>query len=412
MQPVASTASIRDLNRSAILRLIARHAPIARAEIARRLGVSPATVTAVTRDLIEQGFVEVVDRAPSRGGRPALLLDIVGSAAHALGVKIAADHIVGVRVNLDADVVERFEHAFDAAAPDALERLVELLRPYVESTDEELSPLLGIGLGVPGIVQNDGDATLTAPMLGWKDLPAGQLLQHSFHVPILVDNDVNTLAVAERLYGRGRDFENFITLTIGRGVGLGIVINGDVHRGRLGGAGEFGHVVIDPTGPRCECGRQGCLEVFVGDPALCEQGRKLGLIRKRDQIEALRKLADQGDSAAQEIYKQAGDTLGRALAGVVNVLSPELVLVSGEGTQAWRHISEAFDRSLRDAIFPPLRALPVEVDPWDDAKWARGAAALVLRGTFVPAFGESGSDQESRLGRARPVPIGSKEVVA
>ena len=412
MRPVASTASIRDLNRAAILRLIARHAPIARAEIARRLGLSPATVTGVTRDLIERGLVEVVARAPSRGGRPALLLDIVGSAAHALGIKIAADHIVGVRVNLDADVVERFEHVFDATAPDALEQLVALLRPYVESTDESLSPLLGIGLGVPGIVQYNSGATLTSPMLGWNEVPVGHLLQQSFRVPILVDNDVNTLAVAERLYGRGRDFENFITLTIGLGVGLGIVVNGDVHRGRLGGAGEFGHVTVDETGPFCECGKRGCLEAFVADPALCAQGRKLGLLRKGDGIEALLTLADEGDAGACDLYAQAGETLGRVLAGVVNVLSPELILVSGEGMRAWRHLSTAFDRSLRDAIFPPLRGVPVEVDPWDDAKWARGAAALVLRGTFVPALGESDPDQRAWSRPAPAVLVGSREVVA
>ncbi len=413
MPPLASTASIRDLNRAAILRLIARHAPIARAEIARRLGLSPATVTAVTRDLIERGLVEIVDRAPSRGGRPALLLDIVGSAAHALGIKIAADHIVGVRVNLDADVVDRFEHVFDATAPDAIERLVALLRPHAESTDESLPPLLGIGLGVPGIVRYDPAATVTSPMLGWNELAAGQVLQESFRVPVLVDNDVNTLAIAERLYGRGRDFENFITVTIGRGVGLGIVLNGDVHRGRLGGAGEFGHVTVDETGPRCDCGKRGCLEVFVADPALCAQGRKLGLLRRGDGIEALLTLADRGDPGARNLYARAAETLGRALAGIVNVLSPELVLVSGEGTQAWRHLSTAFDRSLREAIFPPLRGVPVEVDPWDDAKWARGAAALVLRGTFVSDLGDSDPDQAAWSRLTPPVALaGSREVVA
>lgn len=370
-------------------------------------------MTAVTRDLIERGLVEVVARAPSRGGRPALLLDIVGSAAHALGIKIAADHLVGVRVNLDADVVERFEHVFDATAPDAIERLVALLRPYAESTDEGLPPLLGIGLGVPGIVQYAPGATLTSPMLGWNELAAGQALEQSFRVPVLVDNDVNTLAVAERLYGRGRDFENFITVTIGRGVGLGIVVNGDVYRGRLGGAGEFGHVTVDETGPPCECGKRGCLEVFVGDPALSAQARKLGLLRSGDGIEALLTLADNGDAAARDVYARAGETLGRALAGVVNVLSPGLVLVSGEGTQAWQHLATAFDRALRDGIFPPLRGVPVEVDPWDDAKWARGAAALVLRGTFVSDLVDSDPDQGAWSRLAPPVAVaGSREVVA
>jgi len=372
----------RDLNRVAVLRLIGAAGPIARKDVALQLGLSPATVTSLTRELIERGVVRVANTAPSNGGRPAILLELVGSAATAFGVKIAPDHLVGVRVNLDGELLERFELEFDAAAPDSLEQLGKVLSSWLAQAPGNL-PLLGIGLGMPGVVDARG-RSVTSPMLGWENVPLSRILEKRLHVPVVVDNDVNTLAVWERLYGRGRDVEHFIAVTIGRGVGLGIVAGGDIYHGHGGGAGEFGHVYAVDDGPLCSCGRRGCLEAVVADPALVTEARASGVLSRRQGIDKLRALAAAGDQRAVEIFARAGGVLGRSVAGLVNVLSPELVLVSGEGTQAWAHMAGEFDHALRANIFPPLNKVLVEVDPWDDVKWAVGAAALVLRATFTP----------------------------
>jgi predicted NBD/HSP70 family sugar kinase len=372
----------RDLNRVANLRLIGTGGPIARASIAERLGLSPATVTSITRELIESGLIRIADRAPSKGGRPALLLEIVGGAAAALGVKVAPDHVVGVLVDLDAGVIDQFEEQRDVAAPDGFDRVTAALQRWVKKAEAK-APLLGVGLGVPGIV--DGTrGTVTSPLIGWRDFDVRSRLQEALHVPVLVDNDVNTLAVFERLYGRGRDAEDFVAITLGRGVGLGIVAAGDIYHGFRGGAGEFGHVTAVPGGPTCSCGKRGCLEAIVGDPALVHEARAQGVVTRRQGLSALRRKAADGDTGALGIYGRAGEVLGQTVAGLVNVLSPQLVLISGEGTDAWPYISASFERSLRSNLFSPLRDVAVEVDPWDDAKWAVGAAALVLRATFTP----------------------------
>lgn len=391
---------IRDLNQAAVLRLIAAEPRIARAEIARRLPLSPATVTAVTRRLLEGGLIRVADRAPSNGGRPRLLLEIVGGAAHALGVKIAADHVTAVRVDLDAEVVERHDYHFDAAAAEALDRLGDLLAPLVD--EEPRRSLLGVGLGVPGVVGPQGH--VDSPMLGWRDLPATELLERRLGVPVLADNDVNTLAVAERLYGRGRDADCFLTVTIGRGVGLGIVIGGNVYRGYRGGAGEFGHVTAVVDGERCSCGKRGCLETVASDVALVARARRSRVIGRRQGIETLRKLAAEGRPDALVLYADAGRALGRALADLVNVLAPELVLLSGEGILAWPQLAGAVEEAFREGLFPPLHSVQLEVDPWDDAKWARGAASLLLRPTFAPTLHDSRLDElvRARLAGSRP----------
>jgi len=397
-----SPGLIRDLNRSAVLGLIGE-APIARVEIARQLRLSQATVTEVTRELVDTGLVEVVHQGPSSGGRPPLLLGIVAGAAQAVGVKISADHLALVRVSLDGEILATASQPFDPHAGGALDVLTGALAALVPTGGT--ARLLGIGLGVPGLV--DGQGNVEAPIFGWHDFPLGPTLRQRLRVPILIDNDVNTLAVAERLYGRGRGVDHFLTVTIGRGVGLGIIIGGDVYRGWLGGAGEFGHVAVATDGPICECGKRGCLEALVADPALIgqavERGLAVGLGEPAAQVAALRDLADRGDPGARSIYAEAGAIFGRAVAGLVNVLNPQLIVISGEGTLAWPHLAAAFEESLQEAAFPPLRDTAIEVDPWDDAKWARGAAALVLRATFAAPLYERQTEDavRDRLPRQR-----------
>ncbi len=390
-----SPALLRDMNRSAILSLIGQRGSIARVEIARELALSPATVTVLTRELVQEGLVREVAAAPSRGGRPGVLLGLVGGAAHALGVKIAPDRLTFVRVNLEGEPLSFSDRAFDATASDAVERLLDELAVVAEDRPAG-SRLLGVGLGVPGVVDPRSGGTVESPVLGWSALPLGSRLQARLGVPVLIDNDVNTLAVAERLYGRGREAEHFVTVTIGRGVGLGIVVGGELYRGYLGGAGEFGHVRVVDDGPRCHCGRSGCLEALVSDAALVDAARAAGVLRGDEGIQGLYAHAAGGSEGALAVFAAAGTTLGRAVAWLVNVLSPQVVLIGGEGTQAWAYLEDTFDAALRLDVFEPLRGVAVEVDPWDDTKWAQGAAALVLRATFSAPIYERQPDDAVR----------------
>jgi predicted NBD/HSP70 family sugar kinase len=391
----ASTSLTRDLNRAAIFRLIGSSGPIARAQIARRLGLSPATVTAVTRELLQQGLLRVADRSQSPRGRPALLLEIVGGAAAAFGAKVAPDHVVGVQVDLEGDVLDRFEAPFNASNEAAVDELGRLLSSWIEQVQPS-APLLGVGLGVSGVV-DAATGSVDSPLLGWRDVPLAALLERQLGLPVYVDNDVNTLAVAERLNGRGRQVDHFLTVTIGRGVGLGIVADGDIYRGHGGGAGEFGHTTVAPDGPTCSCGKRGCLEALVGDPALVAEARRQRLLKRGDGIAELRSLADRGNPNAIAVFALAGERLGRAVGDLANILSPELVLISGEGTQAWTHLASSFDESFRSSLFRPLRGVRVEVDPWDDARWAVGAATLVLRANFAAPLDEGRRPAEARM---------------
>lgn len=401
-----------DLTRTAVLALLGTAGPLSRTEIARRLDLSPASVTQLARELLGQGMIEELDRTPSRGGRPAQLLGLVGGAGRALGVKVAADHLVLVDVRLDGEVLGSWSRDFDATGPAALDRLVDAVAEVAGQVTAARPdhgrgpppPLLGVGVGVPGGVVDQADGVVSAPTLGWSGLPVGTRLRRRLDLPVLVENDVNALAVAERLYGRGRTHRDFLVLTIGWGIGAAIVTGGRVYRGAHGGAGEFGHMPVDPSGPACACGNTGCLEALVGEAGLAATARARGILPAGATVSELARGAAAGDRRAQAVYAEAGEVLGRSTAGLVNIVDPEIVVVLGEGTTGWRFWQPGFDPALRAHLLPARQHLPVEVEAWGDTSWAQGAAALVFATPFdaVGAAGEQG-----RLVRARLIGVSS-----
>ena len=384
-----------DVVPSAILGLLGTRGPSSRAAIARTLNVSPATVTQTTKELIARNLVEELDSVPSQGGRPGRLLGLVRSAGGAIGVKVTSDHVAIVDVQLDGTIHTSTSQPFDPTSPDALDRLCRILGAAIEAHD---GLLLGVGVGVPGSVDTQGSGVVDAPTLGWSDAQVGPMLRAALGVPVLVDNDVNTLAAAERLYGVGRHHSSYVVLTVGRGIGCGIVIDGNIYRGANGGAGEIGHIPVSEDGPLCGCGNRGCLEGSIGDVALVAEAVALRAIDAGGSTADLLEAARAGDAAALDIYGRAGALLGRALAGVMHTLDPEVVVILGEGVSAWTFWEQGFEQAFRRHLMPSRRGIPFVVEPWTEDKWALGAASLVLATPF-DVSGNAG--EQGRLVRAR-----------
>lgn len=396
---MAIRSTIRtDLNRSAILAQLGANGPASRADLARVLAVSPALMTQLVKDLIADGLVIELEQAPSNGGRPARMLGLATSSGRAIGVKVVADHVAFVEVGIDGRVLRSASEPFDASSSTYLAELVACIRGFI--ADGTGATLLGVGVGVPGTVDLPGDGVVDAPQLAWTSVELGRALRRALDLPVIVENNVNALAVAERLFGLGRAHDNFLVVTIGTGIGAGIVVDGSVLRAASGGAGEIGHIPISDDGPRCSCGNDGCLEAHIGEAALVARARDLGVIASGGGIAELHAAAESGDERATGIFRDAGRLLGRTLAGVVHTIDPALVVVLGEGTMSWRHWSLGFEPAFRSHLLRHRRSLPVEVETWQDESWAQGAAALVLATPFDSA-GASGD--QGRLIRARLV---------
>lgn len=385
-----------DVNRTAVLARLGAHGAASRADLARELGLSPALLTQLTRDLLREGLIEELEETSSKGGRPARLLGLVSRNLTALGVKVAPDHVAIVEVAIDGKVVRSETRPFEAISPLATSTLVTLVADFIARGSD--TRILGVGVGLPGSVAEQGVGVVDSTQLGWNQVPLGEILRRSLDLPVVVENNVNALSAAELLYGQGRAHDDVLVVTVGNGVGAGLIAGGALVRGRAGGAGDLGHLPVREDGPLCQCGNRGCLEAIIGQTALVTDARSIRLIGASETIDDLRALADADNDGAREIFANAGHVFGRALAGAINLFDPAVVVLLGEGVQAWPHWAGTFERALRNALVPGKRGTPIVVESWQDDRWAQGAAALVLA---TPFDSDGVAGEQGRLVRER-----------
>lgn len=380
---------IRAMNRSIVLNVIKTYGPIARVEVARRTGLSPATVTGITAELIDEDLVFEKDMGDSSGGRRPILLAINPSGGYVIGIKLTETQAIGALTDLEATVIVKRTDNLHGRDPEMIVKQLSLLvSELLQMAGLPKKKLLGVGVGLAGIVDSEQGMLRQSPFFGWRDLPLGEMLQAQVRVPVYVDNDVNTLTLAEMWFGGGQGIDSFLIVTVGRGVGLGIVVNGQFYRGARGGAGEFGHTVIDPEGPTCECGKHGCLEAYVGDPGLvrmateaANRGEIPGPITSMSDLLAK---AQADEAGARAVFARAGDILGQGIANLLNIFNPQKIIISGEGTRAGDLLFGPMRESIANHVMPGLaRDTSIQIDAWGDDAWARGAASLVLRQLFV-----------------------------
>jgi len=379
---------IRAINRSHILNAIKTHGPIGRADIARRTGLSPATVTAISAKLISQQLVLEKSAGDSSGGRPPILLVINPKGGYVVGIKLTETHAICALTDLEAQVIAKSSVTLSGHDPNqVVVDLAQMVLTLIREQRITKKQLLGVGLGLAGIVDAEDGILRQSPIYGWNNVPLRDMLQSELHIPIYIENDVNTLTLTERWFGHGQGVDNFLTVTVGRGVGLGIVANGQFYRGQTGGAGEFGHITMNPNGPLCDCGKHGCLEAYVGDPGLIRSAKEAAargeLPKPIDGLDELLSLAEAGNAAAIQIFSQAGQILGIGIANLVNLFNPKKIIISGEGTREGDFLFVPMKESIQQNTMPGLfDPKTVEIAPWGDDAWARGAAGLVLREVF------------------------------
>lgn len=370
----------REQHLERLFEAVLTHGPLSRRDAARMTGLSAASVTKLVRPMINHGYL--VERLPEAGvpGRPQIPLQVDAMRHHAVGIKLMDGEIVGVVADLHAEVQTahrmRYEDTSPAGVVDAIERITSVLLDRSPVADDKL---LGIGVALGGHVDGSRGVVVRSPFLDWADVPLRDLLAERMDLPIVIENDVNTLALAEQWFGAGGGVPSFALVTIGAGVGCALVMDGQLWRGVSGAAGEFGHMIVDPDGPVCHCGKRGCLEAVVGDRAIAEAmsataGRRFTTVA---QVVAA---AHAGDAQARRVFTQAGIALGRAIATLLNLLNPPLVMLSGEGITASDLFMDALRSELdRDAFSTTASDCTLLVRPLPDETWARGAAATMLR---------------------------------
>ncbi|QXE33051.1 ROK family protein [Streptomyces sp. GMY02] len=366
---------------SLVFTTVLSHGPLTRTGIARRTALSSAAVTKAVRPLMEAGYlVEGVDEESRPAlGRPANPLRVDGGRALFIGVKVTGDEIIAVLADLCCRIRVARHLPLTARDPGAvLASITGLVQELLTEADGFGVEVRGVGLAVSGDVDRGAGVVRYSPFLDWRDIPLAELAGTVTGLPVTVDNDVRALTVAEQWFGAGAGISDFALVTVGAGIGCGLVVHGRVVSGAHGVAGEIGHLSIDPLGPPCHCGNTGCVEAIAGDAAIIRRVREVTGLPVTGSDQAL-DLAHRGDPGAREVYARAGEAIGRAIGAVVNVLGPQRVIISGEGLAAYdlfaEHIRDAFTAS----AFGTAAQCDVMTRPLPFEEWARGAAATAIQ---------------------------------
>lgn len=366
---------------SQIFTTVLCHGPLTRTEVARRAGLSAAAVTKAVRPLIEAGYLveDVDEEARPSLGRPANPVRVDGGRALFIGLKITGDEIIGVLTDLCCRI--RTARHVPLAAPEP-KAVLESAAALVHELQAEAAgfdvPVSGIGIAVSGDVDRAGGVVRYSPFLDWRDIPLAELARMTTGLPVTVDNDVRALTVAEQWFGAGVGLSDFAVVTVGAGIGCGLVVHGRVVSGAYGVAGELGHLSIDPAGPPCHCGNRGCVEAIAGDPAIVRGVREATGAPVADAAEALR-LAHAGDPGAREVYARAGEAIGRAIGSVANLFGPERVIISGEGLVAHDLFADQILEAFAASAFGTAGQCDLRTRPLPFEEWARGAAATAIQ---------------------------------
>lgn len=334
----ATREQIKTHNRRLILRTIYDQGEISRAEIARITRLTRPTVSSIVAELIDQSLVAETGQTSSSGGKPARLLRLVPDSYYVIGLDLADSEFRGCLVNLRGEIRRRMVVPVPGSHGDeALALVFKLVDMLISAAD---SPLLGIGIGTPGLIDAEQGIVRRAINLDWENLPLRQLLTEKYRMPVYIANDSQAATLAEYTFSQHPNVSNLVVVKIGVGISSGIIINGQLFHGDGSGAGEIGHIQVVENGLRCRCGSDGCLETVVSSPALLAQAQQLAQTNPDSAlavfaahpddltIDDIVTMAD--DPAVQQIIRTMGGYLGRTLAAMVGTLNIHRFVIGGE----------------------------------------------------------------------------------
>jgi predicted NBD/HSP70 family sugar kinase len=334
---------------TAVFTAVLTEGPLSRVALARRLDLSSAAVTKAARPLIDQGYLEelaATERTGPGAGRPA----------SPLAVRADREFFVD----------------------NVLTQLGELVNDLLDGPGDYRSRTRRLGLAVSGDVDHTTGLVRYSPFLRWHDVPLRERAEQLTGLTVTVENDVKALTTAEHWFGEGVGAESFALVTVGAGIGCGLVIGGRPVSGAHGVAGEIGHISVDADGPACHCGSRGCVEAIAGADAIARQARAVTGAPELTFADAVA-LARAGDAAVGAVFGRAGDAIGSGIAAVANLVGPERIVVSGEGLSAYDlfepHIRAGFQRQ----AFGAAADCPLSIRPLPFEEWARGAATVSIQ---------------------------------
>ncbi len=359
--------------RAALLEVLI-HGELPRAEIARRLHLSRASLTRITRSLVDEGLLaEGETRLMAQTGRPSEMLQLRASARHFLGIKLTGDVLYAVVTDLRAQPVALLERPLPSReVADVVAEIADVARGFAADHPS----LVSVGIAIAGQVAQTRDGALVqrSAFLDWTGVPLGALVREATGLPCAVENDVQALAATEHWFGAGAGIDDMALITVGVGIGCGLVVNGRLLEGAHARSGLVSHLIVDEAGPRCGLDHRGCASsMLVNGSIVNAYGRPDA---GYDDVVAA---ARAGDAVALAAFEAAGRALGVLIATVVNLVDPQKVVVTGDGIAVFEFAEDAVRRSLAERLDKDAAEVDLDVQTWDFSEWARAGAGLAIR---------------------------------
>ena len=373
----------RSLGARALLALISV-GPMSRGDLGGRLGLSAATTTRTVRPLIEAGLVEERPPAEVGGpGRPTRLLAVAPDSATVAGIKLTADRLYAVLTDPLGEVLIGDSLPLTETDAESVTSLIASVVERLAGRSGRRPDVIGISLGAAVVGRR---TVVVATFLGWRDVPLAAMITEATGLPCSVANDVRAFAYAEAWFGAGRGKDPFALVTLGAGIGCGIVVGGEILSGTKGAAGSVGHLPVDPTGPSCEIGHPGCARALASTAGILRASAKhLGCAAEELSLERLLSPGARRNSGVDGVLRRAALAVGRVVGTLIAYIDPELVVVSGEGVAVVEAYREAFEKEVDGLRHWAVAPVPVLLRPFEFDEWARGAAALALERWTVVA---------------------------
>ncbi len=338
MKPPRRTVDLRQVNYQTLLRTLYFNGPMTRLDLSEQTGLSPATVTNVTSQMFEDGILVEKGLEESLGGRPRTILDIHPEYGYLVGVDWGETHIQLELFNLTRQKLATARQAMPPGenSPTAyVQAIGEHLEALLKDSGLRREQILGVGVGVPGVVEHNGPVSVASPMWNWEPIPLLEMLEEALRLPVYVDNGAKAMALAESWFGAGRGVQDMAVILIGTGIGAGIITKGTLYRGATNSAGEWGHTKIELEGRICRCGSRGCLEAYAGAPGILTTLTEIdpaSHLLGEDQFDTLTHLVQAykaDDGVARQVLQRTAHMLGAGIANLVNLFNPELIVIGG-----------------------------------------------------------------------------------
>ena len=336
-------ALVKKLNSYIVLQCIRKYAPLSRAQISEQTGLNKATVSNLVTELIEHNLVIEIGPGESSGGRKPVLLLFNDKAGYAIGIDLGVNYIRSILVDLSGNIVkEYYQKLANQKRELAFDTLVQSIDTLIRQASDSNYGIVGIGVGVPGIVDQNG-TILFAPNMNWREVPLKQMLEERFDYPIIIDNEANAGAQGEQKYGAGKGIRNQIYLSVGYGIGSGIILDKELYKGTSGFSGELGHLSIDFNGKKCTCGNLGCWELYASEKTLLEDAAEYGF----EHLDELIQAAENGDERVLQLFEKIGYYLGIGIANIINTLNPDSVMIGNRMSRAAQWIMPSIENTVQ-----------------------------------------------------------------